>query len=1184
MPDVLQQMMGAGMANPDGSLTDYGQFIGRIKDHPQRDDIKRFYHEGLIKSDLTPTTKGKVWAGGKREALRYPATYKIWKDSGADKQWKEAQPSRGSLFDVVGDTMKNIAVIGAKGVAGTITMAEKGVKDLVGIEEEPWEGTPYFLANYWEDWNRTQATLVRGGELVLKKHLPLTKELFDEDEKIEAERKYYNTQAEFEEMSAAEAAGVFTALLEIAKGSSPEEMLEAVDATERKVIASEVALGGSAENVAQAGQGAAFFASPEAFIPAAGSLGASWLRSSAVSTRRASQLVKESAALTAQRDLLQSQLTMAERLAKTGKGAKAVDAAKDELAKVQRKIDGTNSAVAAMRSQSGVFDELRDATRVIGQRLGQTKAVRGVAKVAGKVDDVIEGSVLGSGAIGFLGTLAMVPGAMGPAAIAGGMMAAGARFRLMKNAFRSAQIMGGEFLKRRTANPYWKRVAEAATTEKKKALGFFGKSMHLAVDNPISSWGINSAGRVGKAAASAVASEMPFSYVAAGGEEGWLADAIAEGLTLGLPGEVHGLIHSMGIPFYGKRSEVDLLALNNQREMRRILPTDQQQLFDLLDADSRRAAGNLGMLRPDLNLRFREGGGGYYDSHTGTATIDVRSENPLGVLMAHEALHHMAEQGLRGDVIRILIGDEEVKGYLLTDDGSLTEEAQAFKDEYENRRAAQIEAEWKDNGLEITPAAKKDIHEIAKIDNETLAEEWFIASVTGDLAKSLYTGDMQRVIKRDPVTRAAMLSLVNLRQMFGGMISNLGGVFNQQGSPEWGSGFSSRTNIPTELRTLFNRFNEASAGLVDSTKARTKTTGFDPNSPKNFRLIRRNAMFKQEDGKVVTDKNGQPVPIDWAEKRGREQIGRVIERYAAEKEIQGNDGYFYFEADEIPGLIDAIRQDASLNENQVRALEMVLNAIAKGDGETFVFDYNASLKTSRKGKKTYSSNLQTEHRPFTPFNIRVSKKGKQVTIGSWDPRQLEMNIDEVLNRKDVLQLYRGNKAAIKADLEKMMANQKKIARGEADQDVNRREFSPQKLQFLNALFGKVGAGQENINPKLQRAPYGRAGKWAATKTPRLDSINLIDPTGNNFEAVWEYMREMRMPEPSSDAPAPEPAPIPNEPAPEVETVPAPPTETTIRVLNDRGSMVEKTVPVEEAIAILEEQGEQLTAIQKNLNG
>ena len=1152
-----EEAMRRGLLDPEtDQLTPKGRFVLKTENHPRKDMLRENFDKGLIDENAQFTPDGRVYFGPedeRRKAINRgedPASWdwrrkaavregvdawKAWHRTGAEDNWKEEMGKSGDsslpqFLGEVGKAAKQLATktvpAAAKGAAvivndsalgrfmsaipGTPQNVLKKTKEAVTAGRPEWEKAveekqdafeKLVLAEFGREAMRNQVFIDRGRAMVGSLMDP-TK---DYDDYLEKQWEFEKAQLDLDDVDSAQAAAAASSLL----GGNTEKVLEQVG--EAQEVASPELQQTAKEIGGAAGQ---IFGDPSVPLTAAASMG---LRVGGMSTARALRLGQELAEKQARRARLASMGSMG-RLPATERAIKALD---DEIA-------GIGTTLARMENRVGAVTAAKDLVRAGSQRLAGSGLGQGVARVGQKLDNLAQGiskkasDMMGAtGAIGVYGLLAGSPAGLA-VATAGGLATQTNR---IKTLLKGAQVMGSEFLRRRGTLPYFQRLANRAGDNK------FLRGAALTADTV--SRPIQATGRMGAAAGRAMAAEAPLSFIASGGQDGWLAEAMAEALVFGVPGEVKGLVHSMGgLPAVARKQECDVMALQDSIELKRTLPPEQQARFDELDPRVRRTLGVHSAVHPDITYRIEPGsGGGSYNSDTGVITIDPLSKTPLEVLISHEVLHHAHEQGLMPSIMDSLIGTEENPGFLYKPDGELTPAAKEFKAEYEKRSEAAILRDFEKAGLEVDESVRDRAKELAEMTPEELASEYYAVSASEGLTNSLHDTRLQRAARRNVVARKAVDAVLNRSEMLGNVYMRLGGMFNSRGDSVWGNGMNTRAKLPAELQKLTDRYFNEAAGKPGSQKSRearsdrAKRNNVDWQKPENYDLIQDNAMFEQDEkGKVKTDESGIPEPISWEKKKGREQSGKHVQEVLDELGIEtfsvGNQGgYFTPDAENIPRIVEKLKEKKFLNDNQLQTVEAALNDIASDDPMMSLINYNAALKTNKRGKKAYSSKIGPEDRPIGFYAARITNAGN-ITFFGYDPRQLKWNVEAALRTKEAIRLYQSDMQAIMRDLDRMMENWQKMAKGEVPETFNRDQLieengskvGQEKLKFLNAMFGDVGSGQKELNPLLQRRPF-KLGNNAALFSPRLDRINTWRPLSEPMNFVQKRAAMMQLPDP-----------------------------------------------------------------------
>lgn len=783
----------------------------------------------------------------------------------------------------------------------------------------------------------------------------------------------------------------------------------------------------------------------------------------------------------------------------------------DELSKeIDELTAAAEKVVASATKKPGVMNtpigellgvpRFRDGVRTLGNQALTKVAGSRVGAIGQKIDNYftaprgLPGHARNLAIAGTVGTgAAYVDSALEKAGVSGGL-GGGARlvsqgialaalspniYRAGRTLARTTHAMGASYVARRSTVPYWRKVSQRMADNKLVSgaaltMDVFAKPLVPVV-------------AMGKAAGRSMRAELPFNFIASGGQEGWLAETVAEGLVFGFPGQVQGLIHGMGgMPAVMQKAEFDQLAANDAAELRRYLPARHQQAFDTFNPSVRRIVGVYSAMFPDLEFRFQPAPGNTtgsaYDKSTDTVYIDPNSKRPFDALIAHEVAHGVQERGFDRLIIDKLVGQD---GLLRNEDGSLTSDALKFKAEYESILGRQI-------------------------DDETLAREWFAESSVPGLMR---TQQLQRLVRRNPITRSLAESLLP-KIPFGKRILQRSGILlDQNGNPVKGQGsMQALTQASPAVAQIVDRYLRAVAGTsrpsdtrvaVEKAKARPLTREERENAD------RRNQIdFEQEADGSQKKVNGRRVLINNKTRRQRgAKLGQEIEKLAEEisfadpdrmpEKMSLVDKINLFNEEEWTKLIDRLEKAGIYNPSQLALFREVFKRKAIGNSESLLFDYQPAIKT--KGASKRYDSREAELITGAIYEIQVTKD-KNVLLNIIDMDFLEQRAMKAAATKLGQELYPGGTAAIMRDV--MI-----LAENHVNDVSNIPIFTkPNQLNFLNGILGSLSKEHQARNPLAKGRP--------AVRSLRLDRINQAEGLQQKgLPFIPDSWRDNLLPEP-----------------------------------------------------------------------
>ncbi len=757
-----------------------------------------------------------------------------------------------------------------------------------------------------------------------------------------------------------------------------------------------------------------------------------------------------------------------------------------------------------------VRDSIRDFSSGAAAWAGGTRVGSGLSTVGSKIDDFFTSPKAQWGAAAALGTGYTAYGALSGTSTAmekvgadpgflrefgsglgKGLMYAAAvpsAYRMARTLTRTTHAMGAEFVARRTTQPYWQKVGERMADNKFIAGASVGLDFGAKLTTPLRN--------IGAAAARATAAEMPFSFIAAGGQPGWFAEAVAEGLVFGVPGQVQGLIHGLGgMPAVMKREHFNQLALNDAAELRRFLPKRHQEAFDQLDPSVRRVVGVYSAMFPDLDFRFQAAPGGVtgsgYDKYHNTVYIDPNSKRPFDALIAHEIAHGVHDRGFSNLIIDELVGPE---GLLRNEDGTLTTDAQKFKADYE-----------RDLGRPI--------------DDERLALEWFAESAAPGLMR---TQALQKLVRRNPWTRSLAEAALPMIPFGKRLLLRSGILLDKNGRPVSGQGsMGAVLQGSPAMAAIIDRYLREVAGqkrpdIVE--KVLSESADQPLTKEERDYAERRNKIdFELNDDGTQKKVNGRRVRASSKDLRlKRITLGEEIEAYAEElsfadparmpEKMTLVDKIRMFNGDNWIELFDRLEKTGIYNPSQLAMFRDIFKRRAEGNKGAQMFDYQPAIKTSAGGRRKRYEPRAAERIIGAIYEVKVTKD-KNVILNIIDMDYLEQRAMRASQTKLGQQLYPGGTADVMRDV-------MQLAENHVDGVDNAAFFKdPKRRDFLNGVLGRLSREHKSNNPLASGRP--------AVRSLRLDRINKAESTTEKgLPFIPESWKQNLMPEPA-DATTPE---------------------------------------------------------------
>ena len=1111
-------LLSAGLITPDNELTPLGTLSANLSDagldEATRAAAVRDFNKGYLNPDLSFTETGELHYMDKETAVhRGRDTFRAWYLQGGWERHKDSQPDN-PFYKQVGDAVKALstktipqAIEGAALAVGSAT----GIYKFFGqddVQESVDATVGASSGMFLKEMARNTAMMNLGNNLVWAKGY--TAATGDNEPEISALYDFERGMSELDQTTSADAAAALTALSHVVEPDDEKAemaMLEAAQRTRegvelaRQEVGNERLLQEYDERLASFGElaggpellagGLASFV-PRKVLTAGGRATAKRIASlnREIVEKTALRQTAENALKADNAAMILGRKTTVDRVA-LRKQVEDLSNQIDELAETAEKVANKSFA-------GGGFGQLRDSVRDLGNKTGSAIAGSKIGSIGTKIDNYFTaprglpghakniaaaGGVLAAAELGAKVLDAVnLPGAevarFGSKALALGYLAP-TLYGRAKTLARTTHAMGASYVARRSTVPYWRKVSQRMADNKLVSGAALTMDVFAKPLVPVAN--------MGKAAGRAMRAELPFNFIASGGQEGWLAETVAESLVFGFPGQVQGLIHGMGgMPAVMQKAEFDQLAANDAAELRRYLPARHQQAFDSLDPSVRRIVGVYSAMFPDLEFRFQPAPGNTtgsgYDKNTDTVYIDPNSRRPFDALIAHEVAHGVQERGFDRLIIDKLVGQD---GLLRNEDGSLTSDALKFKAEYESLVGRQI-------------------------DDETLAREWFAESSVPGLMR---TQQLQRLVRRNPITRSLAESLLP-KIPFGKRILQRSGILlDQNGNPVKGQGsMQALTQASPAVAQIVDRYLRTVAGTsrpsdsrvaVEKAKARPLTREERENAD------RRNQIdFEQEADGSQKKVNGRRVLINNKTRRQRgAKLGQEIEKLAEEisfadpdrmpEKMSLVDKINLFNEEEWTKLIDRLEKAGIYNPSQLALFREVFKRKAIGNSESLLFDYQPAIKT--KGSSKRYDSREAELITGAIYEIKVTKD-KNVLLNIIDMDFLEQRAMKAAATKLGQELYPGGTAAIMRDV--MI-----LAENHVNGVPNATVFTkPNQLNFLNGILGNLSKEHQAKNPLAKGRP--------AVRSLRLDRINQAEGLQQKgLPFIPDKWRDNLLPEP-----------------------------------------------------------------------
>lgn len=706
------------------------------------------------------------------------------------------------------------------------------------------------------------------------------------------------------------------------------------------------------------------------------------------------------------------------------------------------------------------------------------------------VDKAWQITKLGAGAAGFGMGLPVIPGAV--AVLNSGPILSGLG--------KFGRVVGKEMSKARGQVPFWQRVANYSDlSPAHRALARFADTATMggAVPGAIS--------RTARGVAVAYPIDLAFNYLAEGGElnANTLKQAFAESLVIG------GSSAMLGGMFQGTKSRHRELALGDELEFRRNVDDPvQKEIYSALPPGTRRAVATYAAANPQLQFNFVESGPSSFDGNV--ATINLRSNNPLKPLIAHEVMHNVVIRNqMEEGIAALLIGDGEAGGLLRSNDGKLDPNFKEFWDAYNQRVKTQGQPE---------------------IGVKQAALEYYIDSAADHVAGIAETGELGSLSGRTDVRRKVIQPVIDATLSRIPIIRDLhfkmGGLLDSEGRMVMGNGLLADgiRELP-QAREMTRRMLRNSSGRsqggfdpmgrgrgLDDSGGATLTVP-DRNSPVIDKLI---SIFETDEinGKTVVrrDSNGDPVPISKGTNDARSNISLVVGEAIDKQnqagvppkpgEITKDPATGDFDGNHLgPLSIKEISDRNILNKEQLRILKNLNSAVKDFDGSRFSVIYHPATK--KVGKKVRYATLAPTLRDVVPVAVIPTKQGN-LNIGLMSVTQLEANIADRTASKRGKSLYSGNREQVMTDVAEVMEMHRQDVRTDSYfENKYGATKGPEYKNFINTIFGVMTPSQRDINPLFEADKINE--KQNVYKTYRVDRISQATRLDPNVKVPMPFI-------------------------------------------------------------------------------
>jgi hypothetical protein len=754
-------------------------------------------------------------------------------------------------------------------------------------------------------------------------------------------------------------------------------------------------------------------------------------------------------------------------------------------------------------------------------------ALEGFGSTLTKVDNAVSGFLKERGLDQMYTAALGVGGVIGLAgnpvvgAIAGSAAALKAG-KVIANYGKLFKYVGKTMAEARGQIPFWQRVASHT------APGSLNRGIAHTF-NMLDLGGVTSdtLRRIPRGVAAAYPVDLMFEWLSDGADmrPQTFLQAGAESLFIG------GSLAGAGGPFIATKERMRQNSIGDQVNfLQNMTDGNQKALYNTLPTGVRSAVATYAIANPTLNYVFKDSGTSNYDPNTNTASINVKSNNSIRPLIAHETLHHtVIKNNMEGGIAALFLGDtinNTVGGLLRSRDGKLDPNFEAFRDRYYQRL----------NIAGMTDAEKNAIYPLEKVAVEYFIEqhsdqyaamaesgELGAISASGDIKRKL-SGVLETVLPRIPVLR-------DLHFKSGGMIDKDGGWVTGNGILD-AEGVKTNPITNRMFREMNRRSSGRSPGQFDPLMSDKQDSGaqitLDPTNSIDSELL--HPLIKVDENGNPVLVNGQPVALDKATLLERALAGltakEVMRRKKAENYIpEKGEAYIDDLGEYNPGWLsnDVLAEMFAknrFNPEQKRIIREINRMIRKGDGGRAVMINFPATTRNKSGKAVYKPQGATL-RDTVPVAITISKDGN-LLFGLMSVNKLQENIQKRSQSRRGKKLYGGNVDLILRDTQAMMQFHKdgvdsieyfksKYGAVEADE----------RKKFINTMFGLLNQREQAVlNPML--IEDGVKSKDNVYRTYRADRVSkAVAMSPDDYPAMpfnYEAVSQVKMPEQARQMP------------------------------------------------------------------
>ena len=616
-----------------------------------------------------------------------------------------------------------------------------------------------------------------------------------------------------------------------------------------------------------------------------------------------------------------------------------------------------------------------------------------------------------------------------------------------------------------------------------------------------------------------------FGYVAGGGEQ---EEAMYGGMGGGAA--FGGGAYTASKPFrmISGKSAAEIQSRRHgslQYFTKNLLPSSMKQSFGAMGKGEQIAYANAAMSYKDTVFNFKQlgkdGKGGRQYRVDGTSYIEVNTDSAWAIepLVRHEISHYLEETGGSRLFTDLLLGNhllEKAGEFTLRDSEGkpvMREDGKGYKT---NSKLDDFKYEY---GKFFFEEGKPRQEVIDLIPDEVIARE-----VVAEHGADFFLSDNRRYrdLHEGP-TGALMRTIVSSpmlqnKPFLRSMIARLGGTFRADGllqSPNGVFGGMQRIPAVTELLRKYNREIEGLSKEkvqekfpVDDGQNVIDIKGAEfAKNPELIEQLRAGTIMKvDENGNIVPDTAMTPAQQRKYNKDLSDSLLDAISRKDAAdglpaghiREKKNEDtGAVSFEGRFIDeSIIDEVAGQGGWNKAQIALLKEINLSLKNGSNQKGGSDWLLSyFKATVKGGGKYV-NAKVQHVLEVPYGIEITQKGN-INIRTISVDQLYKNIDKIFRQQqaEVTRLFgtANPKDSFMDAMHQYHLNHAEGKHGWLNLDGNP-DMAKEKMNFINAMFGKSSKAHADANPWLAALDGGAKSKNPRPiyRSRRLERIGKAD--------------------------------------------------------------------------------------------